>query len=195
MHDIPEDTYNPATRNRGAATAVLMITDTPNEDLEFFYPYYRFLAEGFRVDVATPKGGAFSGKKGFGLKESLKVADARADDYDLLYLPGGMAPDHMKNDRDVLALVRKFAEQGKTIGAICHGPQIIAAAGVIGGRKISAWPEIENEIADAGGEYVYEEAVADGPFVTARWPADLPQQVNLTLETFRALSGAGRKAA
>ncbi len=185
MKAIPEDTYTPQTQNKNADIRVLMITDTPNEDLEFFYPYYSFLGEGYRVDVATPKGGDFKGEKGFGLPASKKVADVEASDYDFLFLPGGMAPDHLKHDKEVLAVTRDFSKSGKVIGAICHGPQILAAAGIINGKKISAWPEIENEITEAGGIYAYEEALVDGNIVTARWPADLPAHVRLTLETFR----------
>jgi protease I len=178
---IPEDIYQPETANRNTFRSVLILTADSTEDLEFFYPYYRFIEAGFKVDVATPDGGAFSGKHMLGLKKSMKIAEVDAEDYVLLYLPGGKAPAELRENRDALALTKDFIEEGKPISAVCHGPQILAAAGVIKGYRIAAFPAIENEIRIAGGTYVNQEVLIDGPFITARWPGDLPALMKATL--------------
>jgi protease I len=182
MPALPKDIYQPETANRNISTGeILIITGNDTEDLEFFYPYYRFIEAGYRVDVATPNGGEFNGKHGIGLKETLKVADVDVEDYDLLYLPGGKAPAELMKSEQVLSLTKAFVNQGKPVSAICHGPQILAAARVIKDRKIAAWPEIESEIRAAGATYANQETVVDGLFVTARWPGDLPSHMKQTL--------------
>jgi protease I len=185
MADMPKDIYSPETQNRSGGYSVLIVTDDKVEDLEFFYPYYRFIEAGFEVDVATPDGKDFAGKHGIGLKQSMKLADVRAEGYDLLYLPGGKAPAKLKDNDSALMLVKRFVDSGKPVAAICHGPQILAAANVIQGRKIAAWPEVKDEIEKAGGIYVNAEANTDGQFITGRWPGDLPLFMKRTLETLQ----------
>ncbi len=181
-----KDTYLPQTQNRLAdATGILIVTADKTEDLEFFYPYYRFIEAGFRVDVATPDGGAFKGKQGLGLKQTRKLAEVSAENYDLLYIPGGKAPAELKDNQEALALVKNFVRSGKPVAAVCHGPQLLAAADVIRGRRIAAWPEVKDEVIAAGATYVDSETVQDGPFTTARWPGDLPSHVKFTLEALK----------
>jgi protease I len=194
MANMPKDTYQPETINRNAPRTILILTANNTEDLEFFYPYYRFIEAGYKVDVATPDGESFKGKQGLGLKESRKIADIKADDYELLYVPGGKAPAELKKNSGALQLVKQFVSQNKLIAAICHGPQLLAAAGVIDGHKISAWPEIEDEVREAGATYVNKETVIDGKFITARWPGDLPAHMKTTLAIL-ATAGSGIKAA
>ncbi len=189
-HSIPDDTYAAAPLPNANGQAVLIITADNTEDLEFFYPYYRLLEAGFQVDVATPKGGEFKAKHGLGLKMTKEIKAMDASRYALLYIPGGKAPAALKKDEAVLALVKKFASGGKPIAAICHGPQVLAAAGVIQGKRISAWPEVEVEVQEAGATYVYEPTVVDGQFITGRWPADLPAHLAQVLKAL----GASAKA-
>ncbi len=182
MTNIPNDIYQPQALIRTSEKSVLIVTANKTEDLEFFYPYYRFIEEGYRVDVATPDGGEFKGKHELGLKESLRISDVAADSYDLLYIPGGKAPAKLKDSDDAVAIVQEFADAGKTIAAICHGPQLLAEADVIEGVTISAWPECQAEVEDAGAHFVSQEACVDGQFITGRWPADLPAFTAKVLE-------------
>lgn len=186
MNPIPEDIFRPESQCADPEKSILILTADKTEDTEFFYPYYRFIEEGYRVDVATPEGGAFKGKNGSGLEETKKIADVRSEDYDLLYIPGGKAPAKLKKMEEALALTRHFFESNKPIAALCHGPQVLAAAHIIEGRKIAGWPEIENEIVEAGGKFIDQETVIDGPFITARWPGDLPAHLAATLEALHA---------
>jgi protease I len=196
MTDIPKDIFvSHPQGNRKAAGRIAVMTADGTEDQEFFYPYYRFLEEGFNVDVLTPDGGAFKGKNGAGLKETMKIEDAEPASYDLLYIPGGKAPEKLKKEEEALAFVRDFCATGKPVGAICHGPQVLAAADVIDGVSIAAWPECEGEVEEAGASFVNEECVVDGQFITGRWPADLPAQVHAALEAVKSANGSKRHAA
>ena len=192
MAVFSEDVYQPETLNQDAARTVLILTADGVEDLEFFYPYYRFIEAGFKVDVATPQGSGFKCKQGLGLKKTRKISEINAEDYVVLYIPGGKAPAELKTNKNAVELVQRFVTLGKPIAAICHGPQLLAIADVIKGRKLAAWPEIEGEIIDAGGAYENKEMVVDGLFVTARWPGDLPAHMRKVLSLLGESAGTLR---
>jgi protease I len=186
MVEKPIDPYAPSARPKDNQQLILILTTDEVQDLEFFYPYYRFTEEGYRVDVATPKGGEFKGKMGMGLKQSRPAKDIDPNLYQLLYIPGGKAPAALKKSEDSLKLIYRFAQTGKPIAAICHGPQVLAAANLIKGRRIAAWPEVEKEVKEAGATYVNEPTVVDGQFITARWPGDLPVHLARTLQILQS---------
>lgn len=194
-HNIPDDIFiaNPNEPQQQAKIAILTTDGT--EDQEFFYPYYRFLEEGYSVDVLTPDGKDFKGKNGAGLKTTTKIKDARAQDYTLLYIPGGKAPAKLKKEDAAVEFVRAFCGTGKPVGAICHGPQLLAEAAVIEGFKIAAYPECEDEVTKAGAQFVNDACVHDGPFITGRWPADLPRQVGRIIDLLKSGAGSTRIAA
>lgn len=175
------------------AEKILIITGDNTEDVEFFYPYYRLAEEGYYVDVATEDGGEFKGKHGTGLKNTLKLEGLSASSYTALYLPGGKAPSKLSKNDNVLKLVREFVQQGKVVSAICHGGQILAAADVIRGKRISGWPEIKDELEKAGAIFVDEALVEDGQFVTGRCPGDLHRQLYGTLQCLKGVSASERK--
>ncbi|MGP3975313.1 type 1 glutamine amidotransferase domain-containing protein [Streptomyces sp. 8N114] len=103
------------------------------------------------------------------------VADASADDYDALVLPGGaMNPDQLRTDPDAVGFAREFMRAGKPVAAICHGPWTLAEADVIRGRRLTSWPSIRTDLRNAGAEVVEEEVVIDGNLITSRGPDDLP---------------------
>ena len=103
------------------------------------------------------------------------VADASADDYDGLVLPGGVAnPDLLRTDEDAVAFVRAFFEQHKPVGVICHGPWTLVEADVLKGRTITSWPSLRTDIRNAGGTWVDEEVHVDEGLVSSRKPDDLP---------------------
>lgn len=161
---------------------VCILTDNKAEDSEFLYPYYRFTEAGFHVDVATIHGGSFECKNGFGLNSTLRVADLNPNHYALLYIPGGKAPEALRDNDDVITFVRGFAATGKPIAAICHGPQVLVEADLVAGKRIAAWPEIQSEIEEAGAIFVNHSCVEDGQFITARQPGDLPQHLYAALD-------------
>jgi protease I len=103
------------------------------------------------------------------------VADVSADDYDALLMPGGTVnPDQLRMNADAVGFVKAFADTGKPIGVICHGPWTLAEADVIAGVRITSWPSIRTDLRRAGADVVDEEVVIDRQFVSSRSPNDLP---------------------
>ena len=103
------------------------------------------------------------------------VADAGANDFDALVLPGGVAnPDFLRADEDAVGFVRAFVDGGKPVAAICHGAWTLVEAGVVKGRTLTSFPSIQTDIRNAGGRWVDEEVCVDGDLVTSRNPDDLP---------------------
>src|SRR3954452_25035280 len=131
------------------------------------------------------------------------VADAGADDYDGLMLPGGVAnPDNLRADEDAVAFVQAFVNAGKPIAAICHGPWTLVEADAVKGRTLTSFPSIKTDIRNAGGTWVDEEVVVDQGLVTSRKPDDLEAFNAKMIEEFaegehkvHAQAGAGGNGA
>ncbi|MFH1805647.1 MAG: DJ-1/PfpI family protein [Pseudomonadota bacterium] len=174
-----------------AAKKILMLVGDFGEDYEIMVPFQTLLAVGHHVDAVCPdkKAGdsiktaihdfegdqTYSEKRGHNFALNADFAKARAENYDALLIPGGRAPEYLRLNEDVIALVRDFAKANKPIAAVCHGAQILAAADVIRDRKISAYPACAPEVRLAGGTYAdiaVDDACADGNMITApAWPA------------------------
>lgn len=167
------------------AEKILIITADNTEDMEFFYPFYRFNEEGYQVDVATMDGKSFKGKKGYEFKQTVKLDTVRAEDYALLYIPGGKAPAALRDDENVIRFVQQFAQTGRPIAAICHGPQVLVTANLVRGRKFAAYPGVKDEIEEAGGTFSDEALAIDGQFITSRLPGDLPRHLCGVMDALR----------
>ncbi|SFK51333.1 type 1 glutamine amidotransferase domain-containing protein [Geodermatophilus ruber] len=103
------------------------------------------------------------------------VGEARVEDYDALFLPGGtMNPDQLRMNRDAVNWVRSFVETGKPVAALCHGPWTLVEADVVRGHRFTSWPSIRTDLRNAGAEVVDQEVCIDGQFTTSRSPMDLP---------------------
>jgi protease I len=173
------------------AKRILMLVGDFVEDYEVIVPFQALQAVGHRVDAVCPGKTAgqtvrtavhdfegdqtYSEKPGHNFLLNASFDDVRADDYDALVIPGGRAPEYLRLNADVVKLVQAFANRQKPIGAICHGAQLLAAANVIAGKRISAYPACSPEVVLAGATYANLEmdgAITDGNFVTApAWPA------------------------
>jgi protease I len=174
-----------------AAKKILVLVGDFVEDYEVMVPFQMLLMVGHTVHAVCPDKQAgdfvrtaihdfegdqtYSEKPGHRFTLNASFAEARAEDYDALVIPGGRAPEYLRLNPKVLDLVRAMAKAGKPIAAICHGPQILAAAGVIRNRACSAYPAVGPEVTEAGGEFVaipVDKAHVDGNLVTApAWPA------------------------
>lgn len=97
------------------------------------------------------------------------------NDYDAMVIPGGRGPAHLRKDPGVIELVKKFDATGKPIAAICHGPQLLAAAGLLRGKRITSYPAIRQEMSQAGAEWSDEAVVVDGSLITSRRPEDMDE--------------------
>ena len=153
----------------------LLFVEIGFEDMEAMYPYYRLIEVGFTVDVAGPqKGVAYKGKYGYPITANLAANEVELADYAMLIIPGGQAPDRMRINEDMVDLVRQADERGLTIGAICHGPQLLIEADIVRGRNVTCYRSVLTDILNAGGIYHDLEVIMDDNLVTSRTPADLP---------------------
>ena len=97
------------------------------------------------------------------------------EDYDVLVLPGGQInPDKLRMEKDAVDFVKKFAQSGKPVAAICHGPWMLIEAGVVKGKTMTSWPSVHTDLNNAGANVVDKEVVVDGNFITSRKPDDIP---------------------
>ena len=146
----------------------VIITAQNFQDEEFTYPYYRLLEEGYSVDVATPDKANVHGKYGVPARPTIDTKDLKADDYDLVLLPGGFeAPDRLRIRKEVLSFVKEMYEKNKVVAAICHGPWICISAGIMKGKRATGYISIADDIRNAGGIYVEEDVVIDGNLITS----------------------------
>jgi len=123
------------------------------------------------------------------------VADASADDYDGLVLPGGVAnPDFLRTDEDAVGFVRAFFEQAKPVGVICHGPWTLVEADVVRGRTLTSWPSLRTDLVNAGATWVDEEVHVDEGLTSSRNPDDLPAFCAKIVEEFAEGKHAGQAA-
>ena len=169
------------------AKKILMLVGDYVEDYEVMVPFQALRMVGHTVDAVCPgkKSGetvrtaihdfegdqTYSEKPGHNFVLNATFAEVRPGNYDALVIPGGRSPEYLRLNEEVLALVRHFAEQRKPIAAICHGAQLLAAAGVLEGKSCSAYPAVAPEVKSAGGKYM-DIAHVDGNLVTApAWPA------------------------
>jgi protease I len=178
----------PVPQRLEKAEKILILTADNTEDMEFFYPYYRFMEAGYHVDVAIPEGTSFKAKNGYNFKQAMPLEDVNAADYRLLYIPGGKAPATLRKELRAVEIVTEFARAGKTIAAICHGPQLLIEAGLVSGRKMSGYDGIQEELEEAGAQYVDEALVIDGQFITARLPGDLHRHMSGVMEALQGIN-------
>jgi protease I len=149
------------------------------EQVELEQPLQAVRDAGADVDLVSLQDGevqAFNHlDKGDTFPVDKAVADVRAEDYDGLVLPGGVAnPDMLRTDEDAVAFTRAFFEQDKPVGVICHGPWTLVEAGVLKGRTITSWPSLQTDIRNAGATWVDEQVHVDNGLVSSRKPDDLP---------------------
>jgi protease I len=156
------------------------------EDAEFLYPYYRLQEEGFEIDVAGSEAGkTFTGKRGYPAKSTLAAKDVRIEDYALLVVPGGHAPDKWRMDNAFVQIARNAFERDLVVAAICHAPQLLIEAEVVKGRKMTCYQSVKTDLRNAGANYEDREVVVDGNLVTSRQPSDLPAFMRETIRVLR----------
>ncbi len=159
----------------------LIVTADRFEDSALIEPLQRLRAAGITVDIASTAVGTVTGKHGHRVDASCSIAGSRCEDYGLLLLPGGQAPAVLRADPALLQLVRDFVAATKPVAAICHGPQILAAAGVLAGRRATAYRTVADELRAAGAAFEDSELVVDRGVITSRQPSDLPVFIDAVL--------------
>ena len=153
---------------------ILIISGDNYDDSEMLYPYYRLIEEGCKVTVAAAEKREILGKYHFKIKADISFDEIKAEAYDGLILPGGTAPEKVRQNNDVTENVKIFAAHKKPIGSICHGQQILISANVLKGKRATCYPGIKDDIINAGAVYINEPVVVCENLVTSRRPDDLP---------------------
>ena len=172
-------------------TRVLIMATDGFEQSELMKPKANLEEAGIETTVASLEDGEIKGwdQKDWGdtVKVDITVAEASASDYDALLLPGGqMNPDILRMDEKAVALVKAFADADKPIAAICHGPWLLAEAGIIDGKTVTSWPSIRTDLKNAGANVVDQEVACDGNLITSRNPDDIPAFSKALIEAVKA---------
>jgi protease I len=176
-----------ANELRGKRIAALV--DDGFEQVELTEPKQALEDAGAQVDIVSPQPQKVKGWQhtewGDEFTVDRRLDSVSAGDYDALLLPGGvMNPDRLRTNQRAVALVKAFAEAGKPIAAICHGPWTLIDAGVVRGRTLTSWPSLATDLRNAGANWVDQECVNDNGLVTARKPADIPAFNKKMIEEF-----------
>lgn len=158
------------------------------EQVEMTEPRDALKFEGAQTVIVSPDPGEVQGwhhfDKGARFGVDVPLDEARAEDFDALLLPGGVAnPDQLRTLPAAIRFVRSFFEQGKPVGVICHGAWTLIEAGVLNGRTLTSWPSLRTDLVNAGAKWVDQEVVADRGLVSSRRPDDLPAFNHKLLET------------
>ena len=167
---------------------ILIMTGDAAEALEVIYPHQRLREEGYEVVVASlskklmllvvhefvPGIDTFVEKPGYHWPSDIAFKDVDPSEFAAVVIPGGRAPEYIRNDPDFVRIVRHFFKEEKPVAHLCHASIALAKAGVLKGRRIAAYPELQSDVEAAGAEFVNSEAVVDGVMVSARAYPDHP---------------------
>lgn len=172
---------------------VAVLAATGFEDQELVRPVEALRDSGAAVTLigltAADKKG-IKGKKGTIVPADKVIDEVDQSDFDLLVIPGGKAPSRLRENGKVLDLVRDFDREGKTIAAICHGPQVLASADILKGRTATSYFTVAREVKKAGGDFVNKAVVVDGNLITSRQPGDIPRFIDAILSRLRDKAAA-----
>jgi protease I len=188
--------------NRLAGRKIAILAADGYEQVELTEPMKALKDEGASVTIVSLKGGSIQGlnhdKPGDSVTVDKEVASAREADFDGLLIPGGLFnPDALRSDETAVAFAKAFFTAGKPVASICHGPQVLITAGVVKGRKMTAWGAVQTDLKNAGAIVSDEPVVTDQGLVTSRKPDDIPAFNAKMIEEFAEgrHSGQSRSAA
>jgi protease I len=144
------------------------------EDLELWYPNIRMKEAGAEVTLIGPSKSKYTGKHGLPASADRGIEEVDAKDFDVLIIPGGYSPDHMRRKPEMVQFVKEMYEADKPVAAICHAGWMLASAGILRGKTVTSFFAIRDDLTNAGAEWVDREVVRDGNIITSRNPGDLP---------------------
>jgi protease I len=168
-----------------AGKRIAILVDNMYQEMEVWYPLYRFQEAGATVVTVGAKAGeTYTSKLGYPVKSDLSYADVDAAVFDGVIVPGGYAPDHIRRHSAANTFVEQMDAQGKVVAAICHGPWVLCSAGgMLKGRKATSFFAIKDDVVNAGAHWVDAEVVVDKNLVTSRKPEDLPAFCRAAIQT------------
>jgi protease I len=155
---------------------IAILVDQMYQEMEVWYPLFRFQEAGANVIVVGAKAGeTYTSKLGYPVKCQMSYDDVRAADFDGVVIPGGYAPDHIRRHPKANQFVKDMDAAGKLVAAICHGPWVLCSAGgMLKGRKATSFFAIKDDVVNAGARWSDAEVIVDNNLVTSRKPEDLP---------------------
>lgn len=170
---------------------ILIMATNRFEESELFGPREILLERGARVTLASPTQeeimATVHDEPGKRIAPDLTIEQVDPGDYDALLLPGGVGnPDQLRMDERAIELIRRFADSGKPVAAICHGPWLLVEADLLRGRRATAWKSIRTDLRNAGATVVDQPAVIDGNIITSRKPDDVPAFTGALIEAIEA---------
>src|SRR3954452_1689434 len=165
---------------------VAVLVEQQYQEMEVWYPIYRLREAGCKVTLAGPEAGtSYPSKLGYPAKSDKAAKDVSVGDFDALVIPGGFAPDFLRRHEAVIKFVRQFAEAGKPIAAIFHGPWVLCSTSALRGKKATCFFAIKDDVVNAGANYVDAEVVRDGNLIPSRKPDDLPAFMQTLLQAIQ----------
>jgi deglycase len=164
---------------------VAILVENDYQDQEVWVPLYRLREEGYTTVVLGTGAPGYTSKYGYPIKADGAASQASTDRLLGVIIPGGWAPDRLRQDPGVLKLVKELFERRRVVAAICHGGWVLASAGVARGRRVTCYQAIRDDMIHAGAEYVDQEVVRDGNLITSRKPDDLPAFCREILKALR----------
>jgi protease I len=174
---------------QGKRAAILI--EQQYQEMEVWYPYYRLKEAGCKVTMVGPEAGqSYPSKCGYPAKSDKAAKDVSANDFDILIIPGGFAPDFIRRTEAMIRLTSEMAEQGKVVAAICHGPWVLCSTQALKGKKATCFFAIKDDVMNAGAKYVDAEVIRDGNVITSRKPDDLPAFMQAVIQTAKELKPA-----
>ncbi|HEU5121390.1 MAG TPA: type 1 glutamine amidotransferase domain-containing protein [Candidatus Saccharimonadales bacterium] len=160
------------------------------EEAELVEPLIQLKTMGAKVEVAAPHSGTIQALRGVEKSQAVAV-DTTIDTldvslYDALIIPGGVVnADHLRINKAAQNIVQEMASAHKTIAAICHGPWLLISSGLVGGRTLTSYHTLEDDITNAGGVWVDEEVVVDDNVITSRKPSDIPAFIHAIVTSLK----------
>ena len=182
----PQETTEENAEEEENLPEIAVLTGEGFQDAEAYMPIGYFTNQGAKITVIGMETGTVGAyNSDFTIKIQKTVDEVSPGQFDALILPGGHAPESLREDEEVVAFAREFFNSGKPTAAICHGPQVLVTAGVLEDRTSSGVGSIQEEIEEAGGTYEDKEVVVDGNYISSRVPKDLPALCNAFYEALK----------
>ncbi|MDD2688725.1 MAG: type 1 glutamine amidotransferase [Candidatus Omnitrophica bacterium] len=153
---------------------IAVLVEDQYQVLEVWYPYLRLREEGIETVLVGTGKKQYKSKEGYPAEEELSIEDAKVNDFSGVVIPGGYAPDILRQYSRINNFVAGLFKEKKLVAAICHGGWVLISAGVLKNRKATCFSAIKDDVVNAGAEYLDHEVVVDGNLITSRSPLDLP---------------------
>jgi len=189
---------------------ILVITGDAGESFEILFATHRLREAGYNPVIAAPAvrklnlvihdfepgWDTYIERKGYLVESEIAFADVNTEDYEAVLIPGGRAPEYLRNDKTVIKIVQGFSKSNKYIFAICHGVQILLTAGLVNQKKIACYEHVKFEVESCGGIYITpDQAVKDGKIVTGKTWQSHPEFYQLVFACLQSTEAALKRAA